>query len=109
MRFEVYHARSPNFGMGEPREFPKEYRHIATVNCKDLDDVFRVTNHVDRPWQNNPQIKIHYNITPRSTSVGDVVVDQDGKQWRVESVGWKHINPIKGKNLLHDIGELDSK
>lgn len=111
MRFEVYHATNPNFGMGKPKEFPKEYRHIATVRCKNLDDVFRVTNHVDRPWHENPDIKMVWKEVPRSTSVGDIVVDQDGNQWRVESVGWKHLNkmnlPKKDReaNILRMVGE----
>lgn len=95
MRFEVFHAKEPNFGMGEPREFPKEYRHVATVSdstVKTLDDVFRLTNHINKPWQCNVEVTLHLKKPlHRSTSVGDVVVDQDGQRWFCDTFGWKKI------------------
>ncbi len=95
MRFEVYHAKEPNFGMGEPKKFPKEYKHVATVfgtTVNGLEDVFRLTNHIDKPWQCNVEIILHPKGShPRSTSVGDVVVDQDGKRWFCDLAGWKEI------------------
>ena len=94
MRYEVYHALSPNFGMGEPKEFPLQYELVAVVECTGLEDVFEKTNHIDHAWTDNPEVVEQFiqSVRQRSTSVGDVVAEVGGKAFRCEGCGWKEIS-----------------
>jgi len=90
MRYDVYHVKQPTFGMGLKPVFPDFYDKVATVECKDPEDVFRATNHIDSDWTKNPEvIEIFKEGGVRSTSVGDVIVDADGKELYCDMIGWK--------------------
>ena len=91
-KFTVYHARRQIFSFsGEHLAFNgKNFEEVATVECKDLEHVFQVTNHNDHDWTTNKEV-LSCNATVRSTSVGDIVVDSDGKKWIVMGCGWKEI------------------
>jgi len=91
MKYKVYHAINPTFGFGKKPEFPSEYKLVATVECADLEDVFRITNHIDEDWTKNPEVTELFHNRPRSTSVGDVVIDEDGYHFYCDQVGWKEI------------------
>lgn len=78
--FVVYHKIKPDF-ISEPDTFDwRDYEFVAVVKPDDdvvdvLEDVFRVTNNIDRDWQKNPEvIKTADKKGFRSTSVGDLVV-----------------------------------
>lgn len=86
MLFQVYHAINPNYGFGEPRQFPGEYELVANVETTDLEDVFRLTNHIE--FEKNAQVE--EVKSSRSTSVGDVVVNGDDA-FLCERQGWKKI------------------
>jgi hypothetical protein len=88
MIYKVYHDKTPTFGFGGHREFNDDnFEYVATVESDSHQDVFRITNHIDHDWWDNPEVK-DYKDETRSTSVGDVVVDEDGKRFRVEMAGW---------------------
>ena len=81
-RYAVYHANDP-FAMVTPQaarwyaDRPRHYTHGADVEAP-LEQVFALTNHIDRPWTSNPQVIWHTTATRvRSTSVGDVIVSQE--------------------------------
>jgi hypothetical protein len=63
------------------------------VDC-DLDSVFDLTNHSapahgEAGWQDHPKVKyLGRQSGPRSTSVGDVVVDESGQAWLCKPMGW---------------------
>jgi len=91
MKYTVYHALQPNFGFGERKSFPNDYAKIAVVECEDIEDVFRATNHIDTNWMENKEVIECFVDIARSTSVGDVVVDENGNKYHCEFAGWKQI------------------
>lgn len=88
MKYTVWHAINPTYGIGGHREFSKlNFKRVALVESNSVDDVYRITNHIDDPWWDNPEV-IKKVEESRSTSVGDVVVAEDGTAYRCEMVGW---------------------
>lgn len=88
--YQVYHAVQPNFGFGEKLSFPKDFVLVAKVEAESLEEVFRLTNHIDHDWRQNPGV-MPSNVARRSTSVGDVVVEVGGKTWECAPCGWEEI------------------
>ena len=90
---KVYHfdmREHPGASFGEYPNWPEDYELVADVDTDSLGEVFRLTNSIDHPWMGNAEV-YSYRATCRSTSVGDVVVTEDGKVMRCEHVGWKKI------------------
>lgn len=100
MNFSVFHKKRPTFGiewLGDDlgdippdRVLLADFERVAIVNCENLEDVFRVTNHIDESWQNNPEVVTAVERA-RSTSVGDVVITADGKAFLCDHVGWVEV------------------
>lgn len=89
MKFEVYHARELQSPFASPPPFDVEhYELVARVECDCIEDVFLLTNHVDRSWRSNPEVEVLTEGRVRSTSVGDVIVDEGGVTLRCASWGW---------------------
>jgi hypothetical protein len=70
----------------------EHYRAVAQVDCK-LEEVFDNTNHgapgiPEEGWQKNPLVTMLVPESVRSTSVGDVVVDEVGRAWLCKPMGW---------------------
>ena len=89
MKIKVYHAKEPNFGMGDHPEFNNDnYDLVAEVEVAGnaYGEAFRLTNHIDKDWWANPEVTCIKRS--RSTSVGDVIVDDDGVRRRCEMIGW---------------------
>ena len=63
--------------------------HVANVDIPDEEcgDAFRLTNHIDSAWQDNPEVE-SLTDKPRSTSVGDVIELSDGRMMICRSIGW---------------------
>jgi hypothetical protein len=63
--------------------------HVANVDIPDeqYGDAFRLTNHIDRSWQENAEVEA-LTDRARSTSVGDVIELSDGRMMICRSVGW---------------------
>jgi hypothetical protein len=89
-RYSVWHDDRPRFTTSRAalRRFPLGFTRVATVEAKALDDVWELTNHVDRDWTTNAAVTLVAPGPHRSTSVGDVVVDPDGTAWMVAGVGF---------------------
>ena len=72
-----------------------EYEQVAEVDTDDKETAFRLTNHIDSPWNDNEYVQ-NETVKPigsakdraRSTSVGDLMIDDDGDMWIVSPVGF---------------------
>ena len=89
--FEVWH-RTPYIPMIVAPDISsfseKDYEKVAFVFCETMGDAFRLTNHIDRSWWYNEEVKWCIE-GKRSTSVGDVIIERN---WPDE--------PIKGKPVV---------
>tara|TARA_Y100000034_G_C6882807_1_gene404799 strand:- start:847 stop:1164 length:318 start_codon:yes stop_codon:yes gene_type:complete len=98
MNARIYFATEPNFGIGEPRVFPDEYRLVASVEAANLGEVFTLCNTVDAPWWENRECELLGECAEaggaRSMAVGDVVVMPDGKVQRAEMLGWTELGTV---------------
>jgi hypothetical protein len=72
------------------------YTHVADVVAP-LEQVFTITNHIDHPWTDNPEVAWLATSRIRSTSVGDVIVSSEsGQVWLVMPIGLRELPPLKG-------------
>lgn len=53
------------------------YEYVAGVESDDLNDAYRLTNHIDGNWIENEGIEA-FGEMHRSTSVGDLMIAKDG-------------------------------
>lgn len=95
-QIKVYH--NPHFleYHGRHSDIAPPVRPVATVQMpaevpteQALEIAFRQTQHVARPWWDNDDVLLHV----RSTSVGDVLADEQGNMFVVESVGFQTYQP----------------
>jgi len=94
MRYTVFHARNPtfqNWTTGNPA-FPLGYEKVAVVECDNLEQAFHVTNHIDEDWTVNKEVVELFKSQSRSTSVGDVIVDGDGRKFYCQMAGWLELS-----------------
>ncbi len=69
--------------------FPVGFLCVADVQANSLEECFELTNSIDRHWAENEQCTLHVDKRyARSTSVGDVVITEEGKRYFCDSVGW---------------------
>ena len=91
MKFVIYHKKVLAYGFAKaPKAFAMEdYNKVADVESDNLGDTFRITNHIATDWTKNPEVtKLYIEKGCRSTSVGDVVEDEDGKFHFCAPCGW---------------------
>jgi hypothetical protein len=68
--------------------------YVATVPTADPEIAYRLTNHIDTNWNENPDILVNKELTGkpiRSTSVGDILIHGD-KCLIVESYGFRELS-----------------
>ena len=88
MKWRVFHVIHPTFGFGTDPVWPTGYIEVVRLSAENAEDVFRVTNTIDSPWWKGNKGFFFLVLPPlRSTSVGDVAVDADGRVFRFEMVG----------------------
>jgi hypothetical protein len=65
-------------------------RNIVADVAAPFQQVFALTNHIDYPWTENPEVIWHAaDRSLRSTSVGDVIVDCNTQQtWLIMPFGF---------------------
>ena len=82
--------RSPSFG---DARFPSEFVAVARVECEELGETFQLTNSIDDYWWRNAGVeKLGTAEGYRSTSVGDVVVDDaTGEAFAVRGCGFSSL------------------
>jgi hypothetical protein len=100
-RYAVYHANDL-LAMVAPQaerwysDRSRHFTHVADVEAP-LGQVFALTNHIDRPWTDNPEVVWHISTPVRSTSVGDVILSgESGQAWLVMPAGLQELT------LVHD-------
>jgi hypothetical protein len=77
----------------EGLRFPLDYECVAMIESTSLEEIFRLTNHIDRPWWENDEVEVRKK--GRSTSVGDVVVMPDNKTlYLCLAMGWKRYEGV---------------
>jgi hypothetical protein len=89
--YKIYHAKDPKFGFNDPEFNLENYFHVATVHCSGLESAFYLTNHVSHDWTTNSEVIWRNPSQHRSTSVGDVIEDSVGNQFRCKMAGWEQI------------------
>jgi hypothetical protein len=97
---KVYHVNNDHFRYRDG-VFPEDYDLVAITPGADLGRAFELTNSVVRAWTDNPSV-VAFDPPTRSTSVGDVVVNDEGAHL-CEPFGWKKLEvdppPIPEKTL----------
>ena len=77
------------------------YTHVADVVAP-LEQIFTLTNHIDHPWTDNPEVVWLATSRIRSTSVGDIIVSSgSGQAWLVMPVGLQELPPLQGMHPGH--------
>jgi hypothetical protein len=82
----VFQAKEMKHSFKKHNPKPDELEFVATVIGKDLEDAFRLTNHIDQEWWRNPEVTAK-RYDRRSTSSGDVVI-KDDKAYVCQMMGW---------------------
>lgn len=108
--FELWHRIDVDFRDNGPRaaevvaSFPAGFAHVADVRAHAPEEVWAKTQNIDSDWLLGP------DVTPRvvqkgcrSTSVGDIVVDADGRLWSVERVGHALLGTRRDRNGFKSI------
>jgi hypothetical protein len=67
-----------------------KYTKVAEVETTDMDEAFRLTNHITHNWTENQGVTSLKGREVRSTSVGDII-EHDGRFYVVASVGFEEI------------------
>ena len=85
--FTVYHADT----LFVPCHWPSQYDLMAHVRARNVEEVFRLTNHADCDWTTHRAVRLIGDGPFRSTSVGDVVVDGYSRAFLCDRFGWIEI------------------
>ncbi len=86
----VWHVKE--WGVFESRRWPEDYECVAYVKSSNVEDCFRLTNTIDAPWYDNPEVECLKKT--RSTSVGDVIVTPDHKIHLCMPMGWQELDDV---------------
>jgi hypothetical protein len=98
--FQVWHADH-----AEAIDFPERFTRVATVRAENLVDALRLTQRGDRPWQENVGVFAKPDVA-RSTTVGDVILDDQATAYRVKADGFE-ASHVHLRNARYD--EFDRK
>jgi len=98
--YQLLHAIRPTFCEVESREKLNwdDFELVAEIWATDLEDLYSKTNHKDAPWHEAAVNDIQYlkpredGRPPRSTSIGDLAIDPEGKIWCCATLGWKQLD-----------------
>lgn len=52
----VFHAINSDFWTAADKFDPKKFRNVAQVNTNDLDEAYKLTNNIDKPWLENKEV-----------------------------------------------------
>jgi len=66
------------------------YYLVAKVDTNSLDHAWQQTNHIDDSWLKNPDVE-EFILEARSSKVGDIMKDENGKYHIVASIGFTPI------------------
>lgn len=75
-------------------------KKAAVVEADNLDDVYRATNTIDSPWTENPEVKEVLTDSPRSLSVGDLILDEAANKLHVvEDMGFRVVTKAERNSI----------
>ncbi len=78
---------------------------VATVKTESLDMAFAETQHMDHhDWRANVVVVRHSQGTVRSTSAGDVLVDETGQPWYISFAGFMRLTLPKPLDEPNHVG-----
>jgi hypothetical protein len=92
-RSRVFHVAEYGLKFVEPAVYPDDYILVAIVDSEVLEKVFELTNHIDTQWWDNDGVEVVGDNHHRSTSVGDIVVTNEGT-FRCENMGWHELETV---------------
>ncbi len=80
-------------------DWPARYQKVAHVQAKNMEEAYLKTQHLETAWWHNRGVQAIQ--MSRSTSVGDVIQDEQGELWAVAATGFVKITEQKGGGLVH--------
>ena len=97
--YHLLHAINPTFREIENRDTLNydDFALVGMIWATVLEDLFCKTNHIDAPWHEKAKADIELlqaredGRPPRSTSVGDLAIDNEGVIWCCAVCGWKEL------------------
>lgn len=79
------------------------YSEVAHVEAETIDRVFPLTNHIESDWTQGEAVKALAGPA-RSTSMGDIVLDEDGALFSCAMAGWKPLDPHQDQAFRDMLG-----
>lgn len=81
---------------------PENFKLVAIIDIPDEEygDTFRITNHIEASWCDNPEVRYLESKHVRSTSVGDIIELSNGTKLLCASFGWE-VYGKPGKEYQH--------
>jgi hypothetical protein len=70
-------------------DWPASYQEVAHVEAESLEEAYLKTQHLETVWWHNPGVEA-IQIS-RSTSIGDVIQDEQGDRWVVAATGFVNL------------------
>jgi hypothetical protein len=89
-RYGEFLQTGGGFGGALP-SYPEDYVMVAVVEGDSVDMAYQLTNHIDHAWWENAGVTLIGEPEHRSTSVGDVIVMDDGRVLRCANCGWDEV------------------
>jgi hypothetical protein len=91
MAIAIWHCLPEN--IGNPAEqnrplWPEKYQKVAVVDTDNLEEAFRLTQHIEEDWTRGSQVLWRWIGRTRSSSIGDVFVLED-QAWIILSFGFE--------------------
>jgi hypothetical protein len=90
MIFEIYHRNRPTFFNNDLEilsTFPKHFTRVATINAFNHEHAFELSQSIHHDWSQNSGV-LQYHGPYRSTSVGDVIAQENGLRFSCDMMGW---------------------
>ncbi|MBW3243658.1 hypothetical protein KUV57_13380 [Epibacterium sp. DP7N7-1] len=79
------------------------YSEVAHIEAETIDRVFPLSNHIESDWTRGDAIRAAA-VPARSTSMGDIVMDEDGALFSCAMVGWKPLEPQQDQAFRDMLG-----
>lgn len=79
-----------------------EFELVGIVTSEDLNDAYRLTNHIDYNWTENDEVATPEGVQPRSSSVGDIFV-LDDEVHLVARCGFTKIKDLSAWEQAHAV------
>jgi hypothetical protein len=91
--FTVYHKKAVDYRADQDKVYDiKDYEIVADVTTNDLNNVYSLTNSIERYWgDNNAVYEFEKERKKRSTSIGDIIrldTNEGSKYFMVDSCGF---------------------